>query len=195
MKLLLSYLVFFAFTALGQKHVFYLHGRIIETMGPNAVETSNGYGAYKYFAIIDSLKSKGFVVHSEARKPDTQIEAYALLVANEIKQLLKTGVAAKDITVIGASKGAAIAKVVSLELKNQELSYVLLAGCCDTSTPQLYGKVLSIFETSDSCGSCDSAKVVGVIKEIALSTGKRHGFFYQPTADWLTPTVKWCLGN
>jgi hypothetical protein len=165
-----------------QKHVFYLHGRIIETQGAKAVDKENGYGEYRYQDILDSLKRKGLIVHSEVRPANTVVADYAEKISSEIRSLLKSGIAASEITVIGASKGAAIAIQCSANLKNKDMRFVFLAGCCGAKQINCSGKILSIFEASDACGSC---------KELELKTGLRHGFFYRPRPEWLNPTLEW----
>jgi hypothetical protein len=44
------------FFVTAQHYVFYLRGRIIEEQGIHAVDTVNGYGEYKYAAILDAFK-------------------------------------------------------------------------------------------------------------------------------------------
>jgi hypothetical protein len=198
--LLLSLLLLGSLSTQAQKkHVFYLHGRIIEVQGPNAVETANGYGPYRYQAILDTFVARGCIVHSEVRPATTTISDYAQHIATEIQQLLKSGVMPADITVIGASKGAAIAMTCSSLLKNKELRYVWLAGCCDATALPYSGKILSVFEASDACGSCNAAVSdrtwVTEFKEVRLQTGLKHGFFYTPRAEWLGPTFEWIFGK
>ena len=192
-------LVFFAFSLClsisAQKHVFYLHGRIVEIKGANAIETTNGYGAYKYNAIIDSLNAHHLIVHSEVRPATTQVNEYAQKITLQINDLINKGVAASDICIIGASKGASIALKIAELLNNPQVGYVLLAGCCSDEHITLSGRVLSIYESSDFCGSCKTTGTItineGVLKEIMLSTGLRHGFLYTPLKEWLNPALNW----
>ena len=51
------------------KHIFYLHGMIIEVQGIHAV--SPQFGAYEYTTIIDSLKATGAKIHAEVRTEKT----------------------------------------------------------------------------------------------------------------------------
>jgi len=200
-------LIFFGLTSRyqnAQQHVFYLHGRIVEVQGANAVETTMGYGAYKYQAILDSLKKYQFEVLSEVRPSDTKVNKYAEKIVAQIKELLQQGVPAKHITVLGASKGALIAMFVSNYLKNSDINYIFLAACDDgtfENYPDLnfYGNILSIYENSDSNKSCqkfkDRSKGIKHFKEIELSTGLKHGFLYQPYSEWLSPSIKWIKGQ
>jgi hypothetical protein len=200
MKSFLLLIFCFTLQLSAQKHVFYLHGRITELQGANAIETTNGYGPYLYQAILDSLSGRGLRVHSELRPATTEVADYAQKICLEIRQLLLAGVPARDITLIGASKGAAIAMACSALLKNPEIRYVWLAGCCGSTDLNYSGKILSIYEKSDSCGAChlpnekDSA-AISEFRELALNTGLHHGFFYTPRNEWLTPALKWIFSN
>jgi hypothetical protein len=54
--------------------------------------------------------------------------------------------------------------------------------------------LLSIYETSDEVGSC--AKLAArshlvSFKEIAISTGRKHGAFFQPLSQWVRPLQAW----
>jgi hypothetical protein len=183
-----------------QKHVFYLHGRIVELQGAKAIETTNGYGPYLYQAILDSLSARGLQVHSELRPANTEVADYAQKICLEIRRLLLAGVPARDITVIGASKGAAIAMACSALLKNPEIRYVWLAGCCGSEHIKYTGKILSIFEKSDSCGACQlpdekESAAITEFKEIAINTGLHHGFFYTPRSEWLLPALEWIYSH
>src|SRR5438034_11753080 len=99
--------------AFSQRYLFYLHGRIVEDQGTNAVDTIRGFGPYRYQAIVDSLRKRNFVVISEVRQKNTDVEQYAGKVKTQIDSLLHTGIAPANITVVGASKGAAIAMLTS----------------------------------------------------------------------------------
>lgn len=186
-----------------QKHVFYLHGRIVELQGAKAYH--NEYGAYHYQAIIDSLKKAGFVVHSEMRPASTDANHYAEKVKSEIDSLLALKVKASDITVIGASKGAMIAMLTSALCKNKELNFVVMAGCSpdlsiDLPSLEFYGNVLSIYEKSDVIGSsCELLKKKSPhlknYRELVLNTGLKHGFIYRPLAAWMEPACAWARGS
>lgn len=179
------------------KYLFYLHGKIVEDQGAKAV--SERYGAYEYDKIIEGFRAEGFNVSSEARAVNTDVEKYAEKVAAQIGELLKNGVAPENITVVGASKGAFIALLVSTFVKNKNVNYVILAGCGVSEEflklANLYGNVLSIYEKSDTTGSCqrlfDDAKGLNKRKEVMLETGLAHGFIYKPMREWLVPTLDW----
>ena len=102
-------------------YMFYLHGKIIEDQGLPAI--SPDYGEYEYIEILRALSQYNFVVISEQRAKNTNVESYARKIVREIKILLDSGVPAQNITVVGASKGAAIAVLVSHFLENHEVNF------------------------------------------------------------------------
>ena len=105
------------------KYIFYLHGRIVEEQGANAV--SGVYGVYEYVKILEALKNRGFNVISEVRPRDTDPEKYIIKVSAQIDSLLKAKVPPQNITVIGASKGGYIAILLSSKLNNDKINYVI----------------------------------------------------------------------
>jgi hypothetical protein len=177
-------------------YLFYLHGRIVEE---GRRPTSPQFGVYEYDQILETLRARGFVVISEQRPKGTVIEKYAEKVATQVRGLLKAGVPARQITVVGASQGSWIAMLASTYLKNRELNFVFIAGCsADTEfLKQIdwHGNVLSIYESSDRAGTCEQflADATGVFRyeERKLNTGLRHGFIYKPMTEWIEPTVAW----
>ena len=108
-------------------YLFYLHGKIIEDQGIPAI--SPDYGEYEYLAILKKLGNYGFVVISEPRSKNADSLVYARKTAEQVKTLLKAGVPERDITMVGASKGAGITIFVSDMLANSEINYVLMAIC------------------------------------------------------------------
>ncbi|WP_317896853.1 alpha/beta hydrolase [Aurantibacillus circumpalustris] len=202
-KLLTLTLLLFASTqTFSQNYIFYLHGKIIENQGAEAVDKINSYGAYKYNDILDSLRKNKALVLSEVRAKDTDVKPYALKIKKQIDSLLKKGVEAKRVTVIGASKGALIAMYVSSYAKNKDINYVFMAACYrDETNAELnfYGNILSVYEKSDGAGTCLSLKNASTginhYKEIEINTGLRHGFLYKPLPEWVNPALKWADGN
>lgn len=203
--LLLILFFFLSQSFLCQKHVFYLHGRIVELQGSSAFDSINGYGAYKYTDILDSLKKAGLVVHSEARSKNTDVSLYAQKIKNQIDSLISLGIKPENITVIGASKGSYIAMLTSSYCKNSNLNFVFMAACNPNITREIpdlefYGNVLSIYEKTDALGSsCISVKIkskhLGHYKELEINTGLKHGFLYKPIPQWLQPAISWAKGN
>jgi hypothetical protein len=207
MKIFLTVFIVITFpvSSFAQRYVFYLHGKIIEDQGVNAIDTANGYGAYQYKEILDVFREQKFTVISEVRSKNTNPFDYARKMAKQIDSLIKIGVAANNITVIGASKGAIIAMIISSMLKNGQVNFVFMAGCNKDlaegfSAIKFYGNILSIYEESDSIGrSCMDfrkrpSQKIPHYKEIELHTGLKHGFLYKPLPVWVQPAIKWA-GN
>ncbi len=185
------------------QYMFYLHGKIIEDQGIPAI--SPEYGEYRYEDILRELQNHGFVVISEQRAVDTDSMEYAARVASQIQQLVASGVPSGSITVVGASKGAAIAILVSNEVSNTEVNYILLGGCHADTVDELigqgvslFGNVLSIYDSSDHyAGSCtelfsaSEGKGLALHSELVVHVGSGHGLLYGPLPDWIIPTVNW----
>jgi hypothetical protein len=188
----------------GRQYLFYLHGRIIEEQGIPAV--SPDYGEYEYEEILEKLGSYGFTVISEQRPKNTDGVAYARKIAGQVRELLEAGVPPKDITVVGASKGAGITVYVSHFLENQEINYVIM-GICHPEVVEnlkraqvfLFGNVLSIYDASDDeyAGSCQElftfseGKGISRYDEVVLDVGTGHGILYQSLEEWILPAVEW----
>jgi hypothetical protein len=191
-----------------KRYLFYLHGRIIEEQGLQAV--SPEFGPYAYQAILERLASFGFTVISEQRLKDTDVTDYAKIVLGQIDSLIQAEVPANQITVVGASKGAIIAATVSHLSQNPDLNFVLLGTCnADIVTDMiqsqmnLYGNVLAIYDSADVefSGSCrelfgfSEGKGLSRHEEIVLQVGTGHGILYQPLDEWVLPTVDWARGG
>jgi hypothetical protein len=184
-------------------YLFYLHGKIIEDQGIPAV--SPDYGEYEYKAILKKLGSYGFVVISEQRVKNTDGMEYAKKITEQITALLKAGVPARNITIVGASKGAGITIFASHLLENEEINYVIMA-ICDSATVEelkqneitLHGNVLSIYDSTDElAGSCQElfsfseGKGISQNNEIILNVGTGHGILYKPLDEWIIPVIQW----
>jgi dienelactone hydrolase len=180
------------------KHVFYLHGMIVEVQGVNAV--SDLFGPYKYQDIIDSLNAAGYEVHSEVRTAKTEDTAFCKQISNEIDQLLADGVSPRDITVIGASKGGMMAMQISDQNPNP-VNYILLAANStrleNSASWKLHGHILGIYETSDDIGGKDytywkdRSVEAKEFKQLKINTGLGHGFLYRPIKEWMEPARVW----
>jgi hypothetical protein len=189
------------------RYLFYLHGKIIEDQGIPAV--SPEYGEYEYEVILEKLASHGFIVISEQRPKNADGMKYAERVAEQVTELLRTGVPAKNITVVGASKGAGIAIEISHLLENEEINYVIMAICNPDEIDLLmqnqtilYGNVLSIYDSADElAGSCQEifalseGRGLARYDEIVLHVGSGHGILYQPLDEWVIPVVEWASGG
>jgi hypothetical protein len=181
-------------------YVFYLHGAIVE--GTTEDPSNSTYGKYEYAGIVKTLKDKGYVVFSEVRPANTDVQAYAKKIKQQIDSLKKTGIASADICVIGASKGALITMLVSGLVKDKNVKYVVMAACNDGNRdsfhPDLYGQILSIYEKSDGIGrSCETIKLnskgISRYKEVEINTGLGHGFLYKPLKAWMQPAEDWIV--
>jgi hypothetical protein len=182
------------------KYIFYIHPKIIEEQGVDGV--SKEYGKYEYKKILHALSNAGFVVISEPRPKNTNSEKYADKVVAQIDSLFKAKVAPENITVVGASKGAWIAIIVSSKLKNHKLNYVLM-GICDDEYDysldmfKICGNILSIYERSDQLGGTCVKLISGNrdcivrTKEIELNLGNGHGFIFKPYDEWIIPVIAW----
>jgi hypothetical protein len=187
-----------------KRYLFYLHGRIIEDQGIPAI--SPDYGEYEYGAILEKLSAYGFVVISEQRSKDTDVVDYAGKIKEQVAILLDAGVPASNITVVGASKGAAIAIYVSHFLRNEEVNYVIMGICHPDEVGALRqgqifltGNVLSIYDSTDTlfAGSCQDlfsfseGRGISRYDELVLNVGTGHGILYKPLDEWVLPVVQW----
>ena len=185
---------------LTKQYVIYLHGAIIENGDPKPIHPR--FGLYDFPAIQQALATKDIVLISEQRKSGTIPVEYANKVKAQVEALIVKGVKPENITVLGFSKGSGIAIIASDRIKNDQLNYVLMAHCgpwYDKSEAlkqlRLTGHVLSIYEASDTPGSCEDlakkSKNLKSFKEIVTHTGKAHGTFFLPNEVWVKPVLNW----
>ena len=177
------------------RYVFYLHGRILEVQGRDAV--SPDFGKYEYDAILEALAAPGFTVVSEIRK-DGAGDEFAAKVAGQIRALKAAGVPSRHIGVVGASKGAGLTLAVAEAAGDPAIAYVVLAGC--GASPEraaaLRGRILSIYDEKDryrpSCRETFArAKALTARREIVVRRGLDHGLLYKPYDDWVKPALAW----
>ncbi len=180
------------------KYIFYSHGYIVEGDDPKPKHPR--WGVYDYPAILNALSATKATIVAEHRAANSDPFAHARKLKQQVLNLLKQNVPAKNITLIGFSRGGFITGVASSLLANDGINYVILAACtsglANREEIQLHGHILSIYETSDSVGSCKgivgrNPETVASFQEIAISTGKEHGAFYQPLTDWVEPLTSW----
>jgi pimeloyl-ACP methyl ester carboxylesterase len=179
------------------RYLFYLHGYIVEA--GNTRPTSPKFGVFEYEQILETFRQGDFIVISEARKKNPEIEPYARKVAEQVRQLLKAGVPPEHITIVGASQGSWIAMLASTYLENRNLNFVLIAACSADEgllkLVNLHGSVLSIYEKSDLAQSCQNYRTdatgINRWREVELNTGLKHGFLYRPMKEWVEPTIAW----
>ena len=167
-----------------EKYVFYSHGLIVE--GDDASPIHPEYGMYEFPAIKQALfEIGGFNLIAHHRPKNTDIEQYANLLKSWVMSLIQAGVAPADITLIGFSRGAHLTALAASQLQAYEINTVLMASCFDgdiVSDPpiSLSGRLLSIYETSDTAGPCQKLAArsqLNSFDEIAISTGRKHGTF------------------
>lgn len=197
---------FFSMLMFGQKsqqkqYVFFLHNKFLEDH--SFEEKHPKYGVAEYETILNKLRDHNTVTISEKRKTNTDPTVYAEKVRKQIDSLMKKGIPAGRITVVGTSQGGYIAQYVSFYEKNPQLKFVFIgASFKDDSLEKdknfkLYGKILSITEKSDD-GHVLLSKEQRFIrsdikdfKEIELNTGLQHGFLFKALNDWITPAKDW----
>jgi len=180
-----------------EKYVFYSHGYIVE--GTNPTPVNPRWGVYDFPSIKKALADESYNLIAYHRPKDTKPRAFAKKLSANVQTLLSAGVKANNITFIGFSRGGAITALTSNYLANDDINFVILAGCSrfikKNPTLAVYGHIRSIFETSDGVGSCqfliDRSNKVNSFEEIAINTGKEHGAFYLPRAAWVAPVKQW----
>lgn len=205
-------LALFSIAVYGQKpelknkqYVFFLHNKFLEDHP--AEEAHPKYGIVEYEKMLHQLKDSSNVILFEKRKPNTDPVKYALKIKKQIDRLIKKGVKAENITVVGTSQGGYIAQYISYYEKNAELKFVFIgASFKDDSLEKdenfrLYGKILSITEKSDD-GHVPLSKEQRLIrsdiktfKEMELNTGLNHGFLFKALDAWIIPTKEWIYGK
>jgi len=177
-------------------YVFYIHGKIIETEGINAV--SPEFGVYEFEEILEYFADAGLNVIGEVRDSPPDPEQYAEHVSEGIRYLMDSGVRPDQITVVGFSKGGGLTILISDLVKNPNLNYVLIGICGDwiDRNLELTGRVLSLYEENDIYGSscqelADRSPSLTSFQEIQYRTGKGHGAFYQANPLWMDPVIDW----
>jgi hypothetical protein len=182
------------------KYVFYSHGKIVE--GKNANPIHPNWGEYDFPKVKEALSSNSYKLVAYHRPEKTNPKKFALTLSNDIKKLISLGVKPENISLVGFSRGGEITILASNHLQESAINIILLASCASfmkhSDIFKVYGKVFSIYETSDIVGSCqfliNQSPNVSSFNEIAISTGKEHGAFYKPISAWIKPVKQW-LGD
>lgn len=181
------------------RYIVYVHGRIIENEGPEAV--SERFGPYEFAAITERLSSRGHVVIAELRAPGGL--EYVETLADHVRTLQAAGVPARNITVVGFSKGGYMTLRAARELNDRDVNYAILAGCIsetisgeDRSGDGLDGRVLSMADSSDELGfPCsplfERNPQLKSPMSIVFHEGSGHGLFYAADPVWMTPLLDW----
>ena len=168
------------------KYLFFLHNYYVEKNGPD--------GDCKYNELLNVFADKGYVLISEVRQGKIIPCTYAEKITAEVKQLLAAGVPAKNITVSGHSKGGAIALCVASQLNNENINFVIMAGCeiegikkhkMYPDFANLKGRILSVYADSDTiAGSCSQSFTMASgeldAEEMVLTSNKGRTRFGRP---------------
>lgn len=182
------------------RFIFFLHNRFLEEHELN--DSHPEFGRTHYLEIIAEFEKNGLKVISEKRNGNVNARDYAVLVSHQIDSLLNNGIAPKNITIVGTSKGGYIAQYVSTLSNNLDLNFVFIASHQNSdiqNIPEINycGNILNIFEKSDPFGVSaiqrkeQSTCTISHFKEIELNTGLGHGFLFKPLKEWIAPTIKW----
>jgi hypothetical protein len=181
-----------------ERYVFYSHGLIVEGTDDRPVHPE--YGVYDFPAIKKALfKGGGFNLIAYHRPKNASVEEHASMLEHWVRRLLVAGVPASRITVVGFSRGSGITAYASARLRDTGINTALMGACVngDISNPEplvLGGNLLNIYETTDTVLSCDvlaKHSDLNSFGEIAISTGKKHGAFFTPRAEWVKPLKDW----
>ena len=181
----------------GERYVIYSHGFVAEGDDPKPV--SPQYGLYDFPAIKEAIFSSGGFNLIAYQRPKSLDDSYADTLKSWVNRLVEGGVKPSRITLVGFSRGAYLTALASNDLANVGINTALLAICekGDVSGApglSLGGNFLSIYEKSDSMGKCNKLAARGHLtsfKETAISTGKKHGAFFQPLPQWIEPLKAW----
>jgi hypothetical protein len=183
-----------------EKYVFYSHGFIVE--GENERPVHEEFGVYDFPAIKEELFAIGhFNLIAHHRPANIAIEDYVEKFTAWVNSLLDAGVSPTNITLIGFSRGSHLTALTADRLNEHDINTVIMAGCMEgdiTVDPPitLSGRFLSIYETTDTPGSCQqlaSRSQLTTFDEIEITTGKKHGAFYTPLNAWISPIKEWYL--
>lgn len=201
-----------------KKFLFFQHGLSVEQLGPDSY-SKEFRKTYDTTSLNNAFAKAGYVVIAEFRPKGSRVPSYADKISAQIKQLLAAGVAAKNIAVVGHSKGGYITIATATRLANPEINYAILAGCAlpsarniggadarasyekliaDTNG-QLKGRILSQYDSTDhwmgSCNELQAANPDLAIEETAIQSGYTagmgHSLFYMPEPIWFEPLIKW----
>ena len=177
-------------------YVFYSHGAIVEGGDPKPKHPK--WGIYDFPAIKRDLADSGFEVIASHRPQKTDPVQHANALVEQVSKLLDAGIEPNRISLLGFSKGGYISALASSEI-DDAINIIMLAACGkrvkNSPDIRLHGNFLSIYETSDSVGSCkklaDNSPELISFEEISISTGLSHGAFYRPIEKWMTPVTDW----
>jgi hypothetical protein len=185
-------------------YIFFLHNKFIEEHELD--DEHPEYGRAEYAEIINSFEKDDFIVLSDKRDKDTDVEKYAGKIVLQIDSLLAIGIKPNHVTVIGTSKGGYIAQFVSTMMANPDLNFVFIGSFQETDIenhPEINfcGNILTIYEASDVYGVSavkrkETSKLkINKFKEIELHTNLKHGFLFKALPEWIEPSKMWAKRN
>jgi hypothetical protein len=180
-----------------ERYVIYSHGLIVEGDDPKPI--SPKYGQYDFPAIKQALFNAGGFNLIAYQRPKSTDDSYADTLKSWVRRLLDAGVKPSRISLVGFSRGAQLTALASSGFADEGINTALLAICEDGDVSQatgliLGGNLLSIYETSDELGACGKLSArshLKSFKEVAITTGKKHGAFFQPLPQWTEPLKAW----
>lgn len=182
-----------------RSYVIYSHGRIVEGDDPRPVHER--WGMYDFPAIVSKLaEDSSFVMIAHHRSENSDLDAYVDRLEEWVRKLTEAGVEPERITLVGFSRGGYMTAVAASRLKPMSINTALLGTCWKTlakDRPDLTfsGRLLSIYETTDSMQSCEemaaNSTLLSSFEEVPISTGKEHGAFYTPLSAWVDPLLLW----
>jgi dienelactone hydrolase len=180
-------------------YVIYSHGRIVE--GDDPMPVHDDWGTYDFPAIKKELaEGSDFVLIAHHRPSNTDVDTYVEALTSWVLQLVENDVDPRHITLVGFSKGGEMTALAASALEPLAINTVLLGTCWpggvqDRKNITMRGRLLSIYETSDMAKSCSAvaerSDKLSSFQELVISTGKEHGAFFQPLAEWMTPLKQW----
>ena len=190
-----------------QKYLFYFHGSYVEDSGPYTVNRIYNT-RYEVDNIVRTFSRMGFFVISEYRPRGADAGTYADKLADEVSNLIETGVPPDNITIVGHSKGGLIAMMAAARLQIPEVNFVLMAACSRSlrrggytqfvsrESQKMSGRMLFITERRNTeAGSCREALMRArdnvISEERMLDTGKGDGLFYKPEPAWIDLIEAW----
>jgi pimeloyl-ACP methyl ester carboxylesterase len=182
-----------------ERYVIYSHGFIVEGDDPRPVHPE--FGTYEFPAIKRALfRDGGFNLIAHHRPAGTDIGEYVAMLATWVDTLIDEGVKPTRITLVGFSRGALLTAYASSRHETAGINTALMAICSEgtiSGGPRLSlgGRLLSIYETTDAVGTCESlangSPNLASFREIAISTGLSHGAFFRPLPEWVQPLRQW----
>ncbi len=184
-------------TAQAEDLVIYLHNAWYEKH--KGGEPHPKFGIYDFGGIKAAL-GQGVSFEAPERAPDLSPSAAAAALVKRLEAEIAQGRDPSTVKVIGASKGAYIAMLASELMRKPAVRWVLIGGCNPKRLrgrePVLTGRVLSIYETSDTvAGPCPTGTTLTrstrSFRQISTSAGTNHGFLFTPDPAWVGPATDW----